>query len=256
MKTTRALCAAAVSVFALGLSFMAPAAIKDPPDEYPDPVYVEFSVYGDSLVYRSNWNCGGGMTTTECDDLRADSSFASYPPFFRPWKPVEYNLHTFDGIGGSTCLPRTGDVGLLARLHDDNEAYVAVLIGINDVNLGGRSVADTVACLQSAWAKIADQLGATPIAITYPPFSRSIWTQWGTTDAMALQNRSALNSAIVQAVTTFNATRTVRRAKLVRLDTLSSYDPAVGVDTFDGVHPNPDGAALMGHSFYAIFPTF
>jgi hypothetical protein len=251
MKTTRAFGVLAIAALSLCFSFAAsdasaavsPTPQSPPPSPLPPPG-IGFSVYGDSLVYRSGWDCGGGMTATECDDLRADASFVSHPPARSRYT---YNLHTFDGVGGSTCLPRSGDPGLLARLHWSHDDYVAVLIGINDVNSAGRSVADTAACLEAAWTRIADVMGATPVAITYPPFSRSIW---GISDAAALQNRAALNAAIVQAVTHFNRSRTVRPAKLVRFDRVYGYDPTSGVDTFDGVHPNPDGAELLGPAFF------
>lgn len=245
MKQFKALGATAISVFTLFVAFASRSASASLPPP-PDPVDIYFSAYGDSLVYRSGWNCDG-LPASECDDLRADSSFVSYPPFYRPRHPYYYYLVQFDGVGGSTCLPRTGDVGLLARLQNPG-GYTGVLIGINDVNSAGQSVASTVACLKSAWTKIADQLGGIPVAATYPPFARSIWS--GVSDAVALQRRAALNAAIVQAVTDFNATRSVHRARLVRFDLLTAYDPTVGVDTFDGVHPNPNGAELMGHLFF------
>jgi lysophospholipase L1-like esterase len=238
----------AIAVASIGLALFSRSAnaggiILPPP---PDPAPITFSVYGDSLVYRSGWDCGG-LPTEQCDALKADASFVSYPP---TQSTREYRLVTFDGRGGSTCLPRTGDVGLLARIIPTDQRFVAILIGINDVNSVGTSVADTVACLTSAWAKIANQLGRIPVAITYPSFSRSIWS--GVSDSVAFQRRAALNAAIVQAAFDFNINQPfARRVRVLRFDRLTDYDPTPGLDTFDGVHPNPDGAAVLGHAFYA-----
>ena len=76
--------------------------------------------------------------------------------------------------------------------------------------------------IASSWSKIANQLGRIPVAITYPPFSRSIWS--GVSDSVALQRRAALNAAISQAAFEFNINQPITRGvRVVRFDRLTDY---------------------------------
>ena len=213
------------------------------------------SFYGDSFVFRSGWQCQGmGLTPQQCLDLKNASSFTSHVayPYEYTTSPV-FEVITVDGIGGSTCLPRTGDAGLVSRLRDLGEDRIAILIGINDVNLASKSVAETVACIRSAWVVIADQYGASPVSITYPPID-SATTVWPVSGSVAAQNRAALNNAIVAAANNFNATR-LPSQKLVTIASFSnpySPGPAYG-STTDGVHPTPTGAVKLARYFFWAF---
>lgn len=220
------------------------AAATDPPT---------ISVYGDSFVYRSAWHCDGmELTTAQCNDLKADSSFVSYIEYPYAWTPTPWmTVVTTNGVGGSTCLPRTGDPGLANRLSYAGETYVGVMIGINDVNLAGTSIADTVECLKDVWAIISDDYGATPIVFSYPPFSGSVWDASGVDATLAEQNRVALNAAIATAVGAFNSGRPAGpgRARLALMPNYTDPTPY----TSDGVHLNPAGASLYTKWFFWTF---
>ena len=224
------------------------------------------SAVGDSMVYRSGWNCsdaGIDITTqpAQCLDLRLDSSFVSHLAYPYAWSttPV-FNVVGMHGVGGSTCAQRAAepgqaaDPGLLRRLRGlDGSSYsylgeskVAVLIGINDVN-GGRTIAETITCLKSGWAYIANTLKATPVVLTYPPISANTQV-WGPT-VPASANASALNLAIMNAVTQFNASQRTyggKEADLIGLG--NAYNPSS--HTTDGVHPNPEGALTIARYIF------
>lgn len=217
------------------------------------------SFYGDSFVYRSAWQCNGlGLTPQQCEELKADSSFATHVPYPYDYIAIPaFDLVTVDGRGGSTCLPRTSDAGLISRLYDSGEQRIAVLIGINDMNLANRSVAETVNCIKSVWSVIADQFDAYPVAITYPPIdaTTTVWSSaGGVSGQVAAQNRIALNNAIVVAANDFNAAR-LPGQKLVHVASFSnaySPEPMYG-STTDGVHPTPTGALTLARYFYWAF---
>jgi hypothetical protein len=206
------------------------------------------SVYGDSFVYRSTWQCDGlSLTQTQCDDLKADSSFVSYIEYPYSWTPTPWmTVVNIDGVGASTCLPRTGDPGVANRLSYAGERYIGIMIGINDVNLAGTSITDTVECLKDAWAIISDDYGATPIAFRYPKFSGTVWS---ITPTIAEQNRVALNSAISTAVSQFNASRPAGPRQAV-LALIPNYTDATPYTYSDGVHLNPNGASLYTKFFF------
>jgi hypothetical protein len=225
------------------------------------------SVVGDSLVYRSGWNCsdaGINIITdpAACMALRMDSSFVSYLPYPYSWntEPV-FDVAGMNGVGGSTCFRRAAapgqaaDPGLLRRLRGldgsgfqyAGESKVAVLIGINDVNGHGKSIAQTVSCLRTGWSYIANSLKATPVVLTYPPVSTGT-AVWGI-GPQAASNATALNLAIQSAVHEFNASQLAYGGKQADLVTLgNAYNPAT--HTTDGVHPNPAGAEVIARYIF------
>ena len=213
------------------------------------------SFYGDSFTYRSGWNCDGlGMTSEQCAAYRADSSFVSYVAHPYSWTttPV-FDVVAVDGVGGSTCLGASNNPQPLSdRLQDRNEAAIAVMIGINDVNLGGRTVQETVSCIVSVWTTIADVYGATPIAVTYPPIDPSAvtWEGWETSGTEAAQNAVALNQAIIGAANAFNQDRGPGETYVQVVNFGNAYSPAPGGYTIDGAHPNPTGALQLARFFY------
>lgn len=206
------------------------------------------SVYGDSFVYRSNWNCDGlGLTVAQCNDLKADSSFVTYMEQPYSWNTTPWiDVVGMDGRGGSSCLPHGSDPGLAARLDYQGETFVGVMIGINDVNLYGTSVAATVTCLKQVWTVIAEDFGARPIAFRYPEISGTVWPVSVST---AQANRQALNAAIITAASEFNNGRPWYQQ--VVLASVPGHDPTT--NTSDGVHPNPDGALLFAKYFFWTF---
>lgn len=197
------------------------------------------SFYGDSITYRSAWNCNGALSGPDCEALKIDASFPTHIPYFFDHPSA---LIVVDGQGGTTCTPYGSDPGLTARLHDNGEGFVGVLIGINDVNSLNISIPQTVACIESAWSKIYAN-GAFPVAMTYPPFGGTVWSVSAT---VAEQRRVALNSAIRQAVNQFYSTYGKR---VLLIDFGHAYDPTPGLLTFDGVHPNQYGAEILGGFF-------
>lgn len=212
------------------------------------PPTIEF--YGDSITYRSAWNCEGqNLTPAQCTQLKHD---ASYPNWIKdPYANGSnlWNVLNVDGVSGSTCTPRPteSDPGLLARLTNHNAQYVAILHGINDVNLQVKTIPQTVSCLVSAWTVIAEQWHVKPIAVLYPPIqtTNTVWAFAGTDGPTSASNLTALNSAILTAANTFNVNHpTSQQIKVIQLYS-GSY--------FDGVHPNPDGALMMAkHWFWAF----
>jgi len=150
------------------------------------------------------------------------------------------------GKGGDTCD------GLASRLQYRGERRIAVLIGINDVNLADRSVDATTACITGLWQKIADEYGAQPVSILYPPVAPSsgVWPVSGT---VAAQRRLELNNAISAAAAQFNANRSSGQNLVYVVSFANAYDPASSTYTIDGVHPTPAGALELARYFFWAF---
>lgn len=222
------------------------------------------SVIGDSLVFRSGWECAGvEPDPAECTNLKVDSSFASHLAYPYPYTPTPvFDLVDTQGIGGSTCFRRAGDEGLLRRLRGfpsggvpayeyEGEARIMVLMGINDVNGHGKSAAQTATCLKTGWSYIANSLGAKPVVLLYPPMNGSAWG--GLTPAQANSNRLSLNFAIRNAVNEFNATQLANGKPQAEIITSMEnlYNPSTA--TFDGVHPNPTGATTIAQFIFWFY---
>lgn len=212
------------------------------------------SFYGDSFVYRSGWQCEGqNLSPEQCSALKADSSFATHVPYPYSWttEPV-FDLVHVAGKGGDTCLSWSGGPGLSSRLQYRGERRIAVLIGINDVNLAGHTVENTATCITGVWQKIADEYGAQPVAILYPPIAGST-TVWPVSGTVAAQRRDALNSAILAAARRFNEGRAPGQPLVHVASFANAYDPTPGTYTTDGVHPTPTGALQLARYFYWAF---
>lgn len=64
------------------------------------------SFYGDSFVFRSQWLCEGrNLTTAECEQLKVDSSYATYVPQPYSWntEPVFEVVHAARNGGEPAC---------------------------------------------------------------------------------------------------------------------------------------------------------
>lgn len=217
------------------------------------------SFYGDSMTYRSDWDCSGVATAPqECLSIKQQGSYPSYVtyPYPETVTPI-FDVVTVNGRSGSTCHPRPaqGDPGLIPRLSYNGEDRIAVMMGINDVNLAGKSIEETVACLKAAWTIIADIFGAEPVAVTYPSIDplTTVWLAAGTSGVTAVANRAQLNSAIYTAITEFNSTRQPGQKRVYHASMPDySAHPDYG-NTYDGVHPTPQGARSMGRFFVWSF---
>lgn len=129
------------------------------------------------------------------------------------------------------------------------ERRVAVMIGINDLNLAGHSVDDTVTCITSLWRRVADEYGAQPVAILYPPVAATT-TVWPISGEVAAQRGAALNIAISNAAARFNDSRASGQHRVHVASLQGAYDPSPGTYTTDGVHPTPAGAQLLAKYFF------
>ena len=138
--------------------------------------------------------------------------------------------------------------GLAGRLQTSvlnvKPQAVSVLIGINDVNYYGVSVAQTTQCIVQAWDTL-HAAGVQVVAMTYPPLSPTTYA-WPLPAGAAARNALALNQAVRTAWADWSAKHEGNRL----VDSANAWGAsAVDAMTVDGVHPTPAGAMEIARTW-------
>lgn len=140
--------------------------------------------------------------------------------------------------------------------HTKNDTF-AILLGINDVNLGGVSSSALSTCLQSLYYTTAVTGNRKVIAMTYPPISPSTQVWGNGFGPTAAANVSVVNGAIRSAVIQHNLNYPTRKVHLAETS-LAWTSSEVDANTIqnppgasiDGAHPNALGAMKIARVLY------
>ena len=203
----------------------------------------------DSITLQSG-ACAPGQALSDCREDYWPHPERAYANFIGSATDGAYVVLFNAGRSGDSCTaqevyslgPFLGEPrGLVGRLQTSvpnvKPQAVSVLIGINDVNDCGVSVAQTTQCIVQAWNTL-HAAGVQVIAMTYPPLSPTTHA-WPLPDGVAAQNALALNQAVRTAWADWSATHEGGRL----VDSANAWAAsAVDAMTVDGVHPTPAGA--------------
>jgi lysophospholipase L1-like esterase len=225
---------------------------------HAQPVEIVFT--GDSFTRRTGQCTVPGEDYIACDKAGRMQHETNYPTYVWIFSRFQFLPVYNSGRGGDTCTtqaawPSNGiyygeNRGLVTRVSSTvlsrGGSTVSVLIGANDVNGFGVSIADTISCIMNVWSQLHAG-GRKVVAVTYPPVS-SINTVWAIPASTAASNIVALNAAIRNAITTYNAqsTNKVQLADLANAWGGGSPD----MYTSDGVHPTGAGGYLAGRAWF------
>lgn len=204
---------------------------------------------GDSITLQSG-ACAPGQALSDCREDYWPHPERAYANFIGSTTNAAYVVVFNAGRSGDSCTaqeiydlgPFLGEPrGLVGRLQKSvlnvTPQAVSVLIGINDVNYYGVSVAQTTQCIVQAWNTL-HAAGVQVVAMTYPPLSPTTHA-WPLPAGVAAQNALALNQAVRTAWADWSTTHEGGRL----VDSANAWAAsAVDAMTVDGVHPTPAGA--------------